>query len=361
MKITWSPLDLSVVAELDQRNPALADALWDALPYRSLQGHALVAGRHLYHVAPIHHLLHLQGRHRVDRRTVPDGTIFCSRLQHLGIKYGELTEPMAATPVGRVVAEDLEVLAEAGAAVWDAVYSTKEPVQVEVRRAGQQPPSPDDHRRRIRRLPASDPGLDELISDLHAETERIWLQAPAELVDLHEGRIASGAGSYDTTLTTMLFVNGETRPLGYNVYGALVRAAHQGMPLPPLREMTRLLAGVPAEFLAYCGLARLGEFTDRLLGCLKHLDPDRNDSRDDFIAVMAHMALYLNCLGSWNLHLFPWHLGDHLPPRHRGVTAAGTAAGDLADQVTGRPAIPRQAAPHTHRHTGGQADEGSRP
>ena len=27
---------------------------------------------------------------------------------------------------------------------------------------------------------------------------------------------------------------------------------------------------------------------------------------------MAHMALYVNCLGGWNLHLFPWQLGDHL-------------------------------------------------
>ena len=69
---------MAVTAELDERNAALAQSLWDALPYRSLQGHALVAGHHLYHVAPIHDLLHVPATYAVDRRTVPDGTIFAS-------------------------------------------------------------------------------------------------------------------------------------------------------------------------------------------------------------------------------------------------------------------------------------------
>ncbi|MEV4255106.1 hypothetical protein AB0J52_18280 [Spirillospora sp. NPDC049652] len=331
IEIAWPALDLSITARLDERNPALAQALWDALPYSSLQGHALVAGHHLFHVAPIHDLLHLHGQHRVDRRAVPDGTVFCSRLQHLGIKYGELTEPMPATPVGQVVPEHMETLAAAGAAVWDAVYSSKEAIRAEVRRPGCEGPTED--RPGIARLTARDPRVDELVGDLHAETERIWLRAPAELLDLHAGRIASGAGSYGTTLTTMLFVNGETRPLGYNVYGGLVRAASQGMPLESLLQMTRILGAVPAEFLAYCGLWRLGEFTDRLLGCLHHMTSDREGSRDDFIAVTAHMALYLNCLGGWNLQLFPWNLGDH----------HSAASGPSACGADGRVSVPRQA------------------
>ncbi|MFC5186256.1 cucumopine synthase-related protein [Actinomadura harenae] len=337
-----------MTAELDQRNAELADVLWDSLPYRSLQGHALVAGHHLFHVAPIHDLLHLRGRHRVDRRTAPDGTVFCSRLQHLGIKYGDLTEPMPATPVGQVVAEDVETLARVGTAVWNAVYRTKEPIPVEVRRAGPDPrprPGADDHR--IPRLTASDPMVDELIGDLHAETERIWLQAPAELVDLHAGLIDSGAGSHGTKLTTMLFVNGETRPLGYNVYSGLVQAARQGMPLESLRQMARLLGAVPAEFLAYCGLRRLGEYTDRLMDSLQQIDPGSESARDDFIALMAHMTLYINCLGGWNLHLFPWHLDDHLRPLGgHGVAfdmSDVPSAGDATGHVGGRPTVPRQA------------------
>ncbi|WP_369249863.1 hypothetical protein [Streptomyces sp. R41] len=120
VEIAWPDPGVTVTAELDDRDTELADALWDALPYRSLQGHALVAGRHLYHVAPIHSLLHLHASHRVaDRRDAPDGTVFCSALQHLGIKYGTLTEPMPASPVGQVRPEDMPTLIEAGRAVWD--------------------------------------------------------------------------------------------------------------------------------------------------------------------------------------------------------------------------------------------------
>ncbi|GAA2272264.1 MULTISPECIES: cucumopine synthase-related protein [Kitasatospora] len=300
IEIVWPALDITVTAELDDRNEALADALWDALPYRSLQGHALIAGHHLYHVAPVPSLLHLPASYRVDRREVPDGTVFCSQLQHLGIKYGTLTEPMAASPIGRVRSAELKDLVEAGHAVWDAVYKTKEPLLAEVRRAGQ----PGGHR--IPRLIAADGTTDALIRDLHAETELIWLSAPAELAGLHQGRIPSGAGSFDTVLPTLLFANGETRPLGYASYGGLVRAAVAGMPLDSLRLMARLLVATPAEFLGYCGLEKLWAFTQRFLSCLDHID------RSDLLAVANHMALYVNCLGGWNLHLFPWETGDHL-------------------------------------------------
>ncbi|HLL35917.1 MAG TPA: hypothetical protein VK545_18995, partial [Streptomyces sp.] len=150
-------------------------------------------------------------------------------------------------------------------------------------------------------------------ADFVEETERIWLAPPAELDDLHQGIIPSQAGNFGTVLPTLLFVNGETRPLGYAAYGGLVRAAVQGMPMDSLVHMTRLLVGIPAEFLGYCGLEKLWAFTQRLLDVLDRLD------RDDFYAVTSQMALYINCLGGWNLQLYPWETGDHL--RQQGVKA----------------------------------------
>ncbi|MEV6947468.1 hypothetical protein AB0N07_37005 [Streptomyces sp. NPDC051172] len=303
----------TVTATLDGRNPELADALWESLPYQSLQGHALVAGEHLYHVAPIHSLLHLQPSHKIaDRREAPDGTVFCSALQHLSIKYGELTEPMPAAPVGRVRAEDMSALRRAGQAVWEAVYSTKKQILVEVRKAD----TAGGHR--IPRLAAADADAERLIHEVHAETERIWLSEPAELSDMHRGWIPSGAGTHQTVLPTLLFVNGETRPLGYASYGGLIRAAIADMPMDSVRQMAILLVGVPAEFLGYCGLEKLWDFTQRFMSCLDRL------GRDDFLAVARHMALYINCLGGWNLHLFPWDAAD--PLRRRRPAAVGQAA-----------------------------------
>jgi len=306
VEIGWPTLGTAVIAELDERNAALAQSLWDALPYQSLQGHALVAGHHLYHVAPIHALLHAPVTYKVDRREAPDGTLFASRLQHLGIKYGRLTEPMPAVPIGQVLPEHLDTLNESGEAIWEALYRTKKPVIAEVRRAGE----PGGHR--LPRLTVADPEIDALIGDVHAETERIWLRPPEDLAALHEGCIPSGAGSFETVLTTLVFVNGETRPLGYACFAGLVRAAYEDMPLESLRHMARVLAATPAEFLGYCGLTKVHEFTTRALAGL-----DRISSRDDFAALMAHLALYVNCVGGWNLQLFPWHLGDDL--RRKGT------------------------------------------
>ncbi|WP_419992655.1 hypothetical protein [Streptomyces boninensis] len=304
IEIAWPDLGITVTAELDGRNSELADALWESLPYRSLQGHALVAGEHLYHHVPIPKLLYTHPSEKIpDRRDAPDGTVFCSALQHLGIKYGTLTEPMPAAPVGRIREEDIPALNEAGQAIWDAVYSTKKEILVEVRAAG----TPGGHN--IPRLTAANTAADSLLQAVYTETERIWLDAPAELDDLHRSVIPSGAGSFDTVLPTLLFVNGETRPLGYASYGGLVRAAVSGMPIDSLRQMARLLVGVPAEFLGYCGLEKLWDFTQRFLACVDDLD------RDDFLAVTSQMALYINCLGGWNLHLFPWDAGDHLKQR----------------------------------------------
>lgn len=301
IEIAWPDLGITVTAELDGRNPELADALWESLPYRSLQGHALVAGEHLYHAAPIPSLLHLPASTRIpDRREAPNGTVFCSALQHLGIKYGTLTEPMPASPVGQIRQEDIPGLLEAGQAVWDSVYSTKKPILAEVRKAG------EEGGHRIPHLTAANPDAKRLIHDVYTATERAWLTAPPELADLHEGLIPSGAGSFETVLPTLLFVNGETRPLGYATYGGLVRAAVQGMPMDSLRHMARLLVGIPAEFLGYCGLEQLWSFTQRFLDCLDQID------RDDFLSVVGQLALYINCLGGWNLHLYPWETGDHL-------------------------------------------------
>ncbi len=216
---------------------------------------------------------------------------------------------MPAAPVGQIRSQDISGLVEAGRAVWEAVYSTKKPLMVEVRKAG----TAGGHS--VPRLAAANAEATRLIRDVHAETDAVWLTEPAELAGLHQGHIPSGAGSFETVLPTLLFVNGETRPLGYASYGGLIRAAVADMPMESLRQMTRLLVGVPAEFLGYCGLEKLWNFTQRFLACLDDLD------RADFLAVTSQLALYINCLGGWNLHLYPWDSGDQL--RRRPLVEAG--------------------------------------
>lgn len=57
LKMKWPKLDVTVTVSMHDMNPALVDLLWDTLPYRSLQTHALVTGDHLYHLVPAEPLI----------------------------------------------------------------------------------------------------------------------------------------------------------------------------------------------------------------------------------------------------------------------------------------------------------------
>lgn len=58
IKVRWPQLDITVrVVMNDELNKTLIDVLYDNLPYRSLQNHALVSGDHLYHLVPTEKLI----------------------------------------------------------------------------------------------------------------------------------------------------------------------------------------------------------------------------------------------------------------------------------------------------------------
>ena len=302
IEIAWEPIGAKVRIALDEgRNADLVEPLWAALPYQTLQGHALVAGDCVYHVPPAHDLLYAMPEHKVDRQAVPNGTVFCSAAQHLTIKYGRLTEPMPAAPIGSVVPEDVGSLPKIGQVIWDSVHGNGVPVIAHVRQVG----GPEGHG--VRRLPVTSEQVRELIERIAAETERVLVDPTDELIDVHQGRFPAGAGTKDSVLTTLVFINGETRPLGYMTYTGLVKAARlTDVPLPALVEMAKILLVKPTEFLGYCGLNTLWDLTREVVAAL-----DGITTREDFLALMAHMATYVNALGAWNLQLFPWELeGD---------------------------------------------------
>ncbi|WP_134662553.1 MULTISPECIES: hypothetical protein [unclassified Amycolatopsis] len=302
IEIEWVQLGVTVNAELDGRNPKLADLLWESLPYNSLQNHALVSGNHLYHLAPIRELIFTQADRTEDRTLSPDGTVFLSQLQHLAVKYGPLSEYLPAAPVGRVMSSDLGRLKKAGEACWDSAYLSKELVEVRVRRKHEaaesyELPPPG---------PVADERVEQLLQDIHDETQRIWVTPPKEILNIHDGDISSRAGSYDQYFSTMVFVNGETRPLGYCALNGLIKTCQNtSLPLDFLRQLTPNFIRVPAEFLGYTGLHTLWSFTQRVLASL-----DLLGSKEDYFALISGLALYANSLNAWNLHYFPWRHGD---------------------------------------------------
>jgi Cucumopine synthase C-terminal helical bundle domain len=303
IEIEWLPIGRKVTADLyEEQNGALAHLLWDNLPYNSVQSHALVSGDHLYHVAPIAELVWTQATQREDRTKSPYGSVFLSHLQHMAVKYGELTEYLSAAKVGQVIEADIPLLRQAGQEIWNAVYRTKQVIEVRVTRKGE----PTDRFVLPQPLRAQARNVDQLVQEIHDETQRIWITPPQELVDIHAGRIKSRAGSRDQFFTTMLFVNGEQRPFGYGALGGLVKSCVKSdISLEALKQITPNFIKTPAEFLGYCGLDTQWDFTQRTIALL-----DEIQSKEDYLALMAAMSTYANCLNGWNLHYFPWKHGE---------------------------------------------------
>lgn len=58
VNIRWPQLDITVTADMrPDVNPTMVNLLFEHLPYRSLQNHALVSGDHLYHLVPSEKLI----------------------------------------------------------------------------------------------------------------------------------------------------------------------------------------------------------------------------------------------------------------------------------------------------------------
>ncbi|KAF7596923.1 hypothetical protein BBP40_011968 [Aspergillus hancockii] len=106
VKIKWPKLDTTITVKLNDSNPSLTDLFGSALPYRSLQTHAVVAGDQLYHLVPLEQLIHLV------------------------IKYGTVTEHQAVATCGRVINEDLEKLRWVAEEIWRSQCETKQPIEV---------------------------------------------------------------------------------------------------------------------------------------------------------------------------------------------------------------------------------------
>ncbi|MFE4581516.1 cucumopine synthase-related protein [Streptomyces chartreusis] len=303
--IHWVQPDIKVVADLlDDLNPKMCDVLWNYLPYRSVQLHALISNEHLYHYNPIVESMFLEAEYMESRATAPVGTVFLSYLQHLSMKYGLVTEDLPAAPVARVRKEDLAALAEAGRRCWDATYQTKEVIEVRVERVEDVEMERSFHSTSFPEVASN--RVNALISEIQDAISVMWTTPPDEVVKIHRGDIATRAGSYDQYYSTMVFVNGEERALGYNALGGLLKSCvNSQITLPALREITKNFVSIPAEFLEYCGLTTLGSFCSRAIELLDDLE-----SKEEYATLFSALTVYGNIINGWNLHYFPWRHGD---------------------------------------------------
>jgi Cucumopine synthase C-terminal helical bundle domain len=155
-----------------------------------------------------------------------------------------------------------------------------------------------------------------LRKEVDNRTQSIWLEEPDEIKKLRMGTGENGAGSYGQYFTTYVFVDGEVRALGYLCYGSILSAlSDEEYALHHIRGMAKRLLPVCAEFLGYCGLESLWNFTQRYLEAIEECE-----AREEIRELTRSMMFYVNRMHGW-LHFYaPWGLGTQFRFKTREET-----------------------------------------
>ena len=152
----------------------------------------------------------------------------------------------------------------------------------------------------------------EVKDKIDKEAERIIFTPPDEVLKIFKYQIIdSGAGTAGQALTTMVFCEGDCRALAYyNVNNFLVIVEEPSITLEQLKYLARHYLPIGSEFLGYCGLKKIWEFVQDVLGAL-----DTVNTKEEFKDLFDSLNLYVSVVHGWVHHYFPWHIGELFPQR----------------------------------------------
>ena len=311
--------NLSILADLlEDQNPQACEALWNNLPYRSVQLHTVVAGKNIYNFIPDHTPFFNHQPHLVRRMETEPGTIFSPFPRSMFIKYGDDSEDHQFPPVARVREKDLDTLEEIGRLCWEGMYRTKVAQEVIVTRAEDIASITDTPLRLIEPTDFNNPKIQQLVHDLGEATHQIWLTPPAELEELISGRHSARTqiGSYGQHFSAIYFVSQESsRIANFINVGAcdnfLRLSLREDLSLKTLEALIRTFCDVSSRFLRMCGQRQICNFYDRILEIFPALQ-----TKDEFFRLFSAFTLYADRYHSWTVFLFPWQLGEEQRYEH---------------------------------------------
>ncbi len=313
LRFRWPQIGTAITVELlDDLNPELTNLLWEALPLRSIQSHAVVAGQQMYF--PTRLVLRDPDSAFVEpMHEQPKGRInFEPFFQYLSINYGPISEPVRAWPVGQVVERDISLLPDLGKRVWENLLYSKTALLVIVEHTDVEPRTTDlnhltEHQGDIA-LPAA-ATWQEALAHIQTETDAIWLMEPEDVRALRLGVLASDAGVYGQYFSPWIMVTGLVRSLAVIELAALVRLSHNpDFSVTQLRTMLGEMLTLSVGVIGYFGLPLLGVTLDAVKRTV-----DQIDEPADFTRLVTALMIYTNRYNLWLHQTFPWHLGMMYP------------------------------------------------
>ncbi|GCB21645.1 hypothetical protein AAWM_04530 [Aspergillus awamori] len=313
VKVKWPKLNTTITVKINDANPTLVGLLGTALPYRSLQTHAVVAGDQLYHLVPLEELIYTPADKKApDRAKEPDGSVFLSSFQHFVIKYGEVTEHQPVATCGRVIDQDMDKLRWVADEVWKCqCETTKHPIEVILWDASKPEPDPNEldlfkhHRAGVSK-------------EVMAQTQKCWSDISDDIEEIHYGKAPEKPGSKDSYFGAMVFSNSVVRTLGYHVIDNIIKLAftRPEFTLGHLIALFRDFVPSIADFVGHLGAEYVNDIYERIDKLIKEKvekNPNKEEAREDFLAMISAFSFYVNLLNAQNLHMFPWRHAQEYP------------------------------------------------
>ncbi len=314
LRLRWPTLETSIRVELlDNLNPELVEAVWQAVPLYSIQSHAVVAGQQMYFPTrlilskPEAAFTEPMNQQRLGRVN------FEPFFQYISLNYGPMSEPVPAWPLGQVYEEDIPQLETLGKKIWENLLFSQTflPVIVEDGDDEPAPASPSEATPAV--FPTKATGVElpwtELLAFIEVETEAIWLVEPDDVKALRLGVLASEAGVSGQYFSPWVMVSGLVRSFAVVELAALTRLGNDSsFSVTHLKKLLQEMLSLQIGVLSYFGLSRLGA----TLEAVNRVVTQINDP-SDFAKFIKTLFIYVNRYNLWLHQTFPWHLSTLFP------------------------------------------------
>jgi len=142
----------------------------------------------------------------------------------------------------------------------------------------------------------------DVIAELNAEREKIWLDCPPEITNMGKGIIPRRTGTHGQYLSTLMFAESEARTLSDEYLWGIIEASEQNeLDLATLQVLTNQIVGYKAAFFDFVGMPQAGHFVARYVEAAASAT-----SVDEFLDLTRAAISYVNKVHMWVDAVFPW-------------------------------------------------------
>lgn len=142
----------------------------------------------------------------------------------------------------------------------------------------------------------------DVIAELNAEREKIWLECPLEISNMGKGIIPRRTGSHGQYLSTLMFAESEARTLSDEVLWGIIEVSEtETLDLRTVQLLINQIVGYKAAFFDFVGMPEAGGFISRYVEAA-----NAAETIEEFLDVTRAAISYVNKVHMWVDAVFPW-------------------------------------------------------